>query len=641
MKGAVKFLPSIVTLVLAGLVFLSCNSRYKGASFISQLDEADAYIELGEVKEALSVLKEAEENALTSTSVLSIYKRYIKLGELEKAQKILSGAQKNFEGNDLKAIYVKYLLEKGDYDLALEESRSLSGTEYASFYAESLFECCQKRGVNALSVFEPLKVKKNKVDLSPILKKSGKKISQQITSEEFESGVFYQDLRFIPVYQDCYQSTKDGSWLINGAVLHMANGKYDSAIMLAPGTVSTQKESLFWGTVFYDACRFDESLFYLTQLPLTGKNAVLAADGFYIAGNEAESENARKIFMSECGVEFDEDGKFVSAENAISNPNVVEFLPLVYLNSGRYHHLQEDKITEYKMLDTVTEQFKDFVPGLSSFGQFAMDSTKWPKPEKIWDELRMAGLKTLGMEDYDALPKITVQDAIDKIKNASVSPELNVLKAKLENSIDSISSDEKRYASLWEFLERNAVDGKYPSEVARYAVQGMIKYGHVEDSRNLFNNYLLKNYGTPGVEFVASENCGNLSLWECETAAWFASVEGRISDAKTLYEYIIQKFSSRRPEFASVAENGSVVNSLINLGVILDGLNDSHGALELFNQAMSRTVDDLKKSEILYRIALTSNSIGDRKTAVRSLQYSLALNPRDYKAKILLKKFDE
>lgn len=629
-------------------LFVSCSSHSEGSSFISELDEIDNYIAGGDTDEALSLLHKVSKKAYSSYARIGIYKRYMTLGEKTLAEKTIVKALKKIPGNqELTAVYTQFLLRDGRTNEALERSRILSGTQYGSLYAEALLRAAKDRGDDAASVFTP--TKKYKVPKSRPPKVALAEEEKPVVPKED----FFRDQKLIPVYQDAYTGSKQTQWLRNAGVLYMKRGNYTDAVLIAPQKMDTVDDSLFWGTVYYDGGRYAESLDALLQIqniPLyTGASfdtmpleiAALEADDYYILGDEDFSQQQRERLLA--GAESYIDSYELAARNPLAPPvfdvHLASIVPAVYINSARYAHIHSDVVDEYNMLSKLVLVFPDNVPGLAAFGQFALDTMNRPQEDSLLQELRRVGLRTTRMEQDDALPKIAVQIALEKIETALKkhnAPSLVVLHEQLLDVLDREASGEERIARLWSLLEKNETGTNlYPQEVLRYAVSRFISLGDAKDAHDLFNKYMVAQYGSG---FVVSDHPQNLALWECETAAWFAAGAGNGVESRRLYEYIVDHYADRTPLLNGSGENSSLINAYVNLAVVYSSYDEDGKALDMLGKASARTVDPLKKAEILYRTAVLQSQSGDKNSAILSLKYVLQLNPAHNKARLLLRK---
>ena len=590
------------TLLFSLLSFTTCSSYATSSSFITRLDEIDSCILLSNTEDALLLLKELSKKAYSASQRLSVYKRYMTLGETKLAEKTLLKALKKLPSNeDILAVYVHFLLKNDGAEKALELSKKLIDTPYASLYAECELKCAQSRA---------------------------------------EEESYFFDLSLVPVYIAAWKGSGDGKWLINAATLCMKNESYEKALNMAPQNVNNSTEGLFWGTVFFDSEKYRRALDFLkegesfTEKSVANNSVlqeinVLASDLYYILGDEEHSEEERQNFLK--------------SMDGVQTENIEKLLPLVYINSARFSHLTADVVNEYKMLDSLVKKYPFYVPGLASYGQFAVESASRPPEDKLLAELRASGLKTLSMEKNDELPLLQVKDALEKINYALQSQDSPVLEALNQQLNDILCRGEEkkvRIARVWKFLEKNQTGPElYPPEVMNFAVCQLIALGKSDDALKIFDSYLKARYGGESKDFMAEEHYKEYLLWENEVLAW-----ERCRNAVTIpfvsreiYNYILENYEYKNSLLNTSIENTAVINSMVNLAVIQSSTGHDDDALELLNKASSRTLDSLLKASILYRMAVIMKGTSDPYSARRTLQYALQLDPTLTKARILLK----
>ena len=73
--------------------------------------------------------------------------------------------------------------------------------------------------------------------------------------------------------------------------------------------------------------------------------------------------------------------------------------------------------------------------------------------------------------------------------------------------------------------------------------------------------------------------------------------------------------------------------------MIYSSVGNKDKALELYGRAQSRATDNYMRSDIMYRLACIYDAKKDAAAAVKSLEYSLYLNPSNGNARLLLGKF--
>lgn len=639
----------ILCAVLSGPLLLSCSNSNE-SSLITQLDTVDSYIKVGETEEAFELLKKASKKAFTPYARIGVYKRFMTLGEYSYAEKTLKSAKKESpDNNEILALYTHFLLRQNRVSEALEQSRKLSGTEYSSLYAEAVLRAVEERGSDCLSVFVPKKKYKLKKLPSTADQKT---VNKELQNAKFAKHTIYRDSRMTDVYEDAWRSTKMPLWLRNSASLKMKNGTYNEVSSILPEKCLSYEDALFWGTVCYDASLYVESIGYLQQAepPLEKENsfdlrfqylpqeiAALAADCYYILGEEDASEAERQLVIS-----FVSQKLPVYTKESIP-PVLSRIAPSVYINSANYASLHEDTAGEYNMLVSLMEVFPEYAPALASFGRMALKEADKPSENWAEQELRERGLRTLKMEKEDSLPKVSIQEVLDRIKTQLTDfsdPEILVLDEQLHESLNKSLTKAEKVSHIWTFLE-NHQTGKnlYPSQIMHYAVTKLLESGAKTEARTLFEKYMNSTYSSdPQKTFEPLSQPSFLKLWEIETSAWFAADNASAAESRRLYSYIIEKFSARTPALCTSGEQNTVINAYINLAEINRQCGQYQEALDLLTKASARVMDSFKKAEIIYRMAEIHYINGNYESALLPLKYVLKLNPEHNKAQLLMNK---
>ena len=132
-----------------------------------------------------------------------------------------------------------------------------------------------------------------------------------------------------------------------------------------------------------------------------------------------------------------------------------------------------------------------------------------------------------------------------------------------------------------------------------------------------------------------------MEIWEGECAAYFALLDGNVSAARRLYEYVLFETgglhrNSARAQITSISPLSSPV-SAINLAMMYSSTGNKKDALALYGLAAGRTRESNAKADILYRTAVIQHDTGDKNGALLSLEYCLALNPTHADARLLRK----
>ena len=243
-------------------------------------------------------------------------------------------------------------------------------------------------------------------------------------------------------------------------------------------------------------------------------------------------------------------------------------------------------------------------------------------------------------------------------------------------------------AEIWRTLEKNESGlNMYPSLLVYYCVQKLISYGFIDDARTLFSNYISAKYlgakdgGENGDVPVASrenepvevkldmfggdysekseivpesvvrlafgdrvaKSVASMSIWEVELAAYFSLIDGNVSAAKRLYEFVLFESGGvvNSYDVAQSFENVSVFAtpaSAINLSMIYSSTGEFQKALSLYGLAAGKCESVALKSKILYRIAVIQFSLGNVEQAKLSIDYSLSLDPQNAEARLFRRK---
>lgn len=574
----------MAAVALPFFIFLaSCSSRSEGSSLVTRLELVDSMVASGSAQDAMKELKRLEKKAYSSYERLGIYRRYVHLGEAERAEKYMLKSLRKLQGNpELSAVYSNFLLHDNRLDEALEFSECLSSTEYSGIYAECVLR---------------------------------KALSEGMPEESF-----YGE-RFIDIYNQAWRTSREPRWLVNSASLLMMRGDSHGARSLYPGRASSEKDILFWGTVFYDSASYAESEAIL-QNGVSLESRALLCDSLFLLDFEDECHAVRTEIL-------DAVMNSGSAEDGSAVPGGISVLPLFYVNSALYEKRGENVQAEFLLAGDAVNEFPLYEPALALYAECALETLGRPGEDKVYSLIRKAGLKTLGMERNDMRPAVLIQDARNRIRlaiEAVHDPEIIVLNERLEDMLDKDSEKLQRTSRVWKLLERNQTGpAEYPEEIVRYCVLTLLQNDAHEDAGELFRNYILQKYGA---DFVWAENPGRMRLWECECAAWFSALGGDSSSCLRLYSYIAETYG----------KSDAVVRALVNLGAVYSAVGNISEALLCLNKASGLSLNAAQKAEILYRLAELQSGTGDDRSAIRSLQYALSLNENHNKARVLLKK---
>ena len=643
-RASGKFFAVLLGIAVALFSLVSCDRGESALSFKSAVDEADVYIRNNQYTDALNALKKSERFANDPMSRLGLYRRYAKIGEKARAEKTLRKAAKKFSKSpEVLAVYGNFLLRQDRISEAEKITKPLRGTRYGSVYSEAA-------------------LKKN----------SSGNLSTYLTKD------------FSAVYKDIFVGTMNTTWLVNAALVEVANGDYPAASALEEPIIRenrklTSPEALFWALVQFDAENYDACLWntnLVTNIKYTPVAASVASDCYTILD---EGEKAESVRMS-----------LISSDAQIPDSLAVNQALSDYRN-GRYKR-------SYDLLTGVLARNPEYAPALLSYGKLSWIDSQPVSMTDLEMTLRQTTLRTESMKAYDERPRFLVEDAIEKLSSVEKKYQEKFRENRGEsNIIDSIdeliverislylrnNSDlplKARTAEIWKTLEKNESGvNVYPAKLVYFAVQSLISFGYTDEARKLFMNYINARYMSSdrkdsgekpvqdSVEIdifggerrvkaevvpssVASlafgekvaENAESMSVWEIELAAYFALIDNNAETARKLYEFVLFEsggvVNSGRGSYSASFENISPlasVSSAVNLSMIYSSTGEKESARSLYGLAAGRCENPVIKSKILHRIAQTQIGLGDYKGASLSVDYSLALDPQNAEARLL------
>ncbi len=653
-----KFFAATLVFFLVSL-FVSCSSSSRSNSFFSALDSVDSFIAAGSTEDAVKDLKSLQKKAYSSYEFLAIYKRYVQLGETDCAEEILlKGLKKLPDNAELCAVYSVFLMRQNRFYDAYPYAMNLLDTKYSSINSECMLSLALDEPFNAELIFSgkgfSKKVRnaakknfeKSLKENEKILKKqkklaqkaqqkseNKKEILENQSVQSQKENIFY-DERFIPIYKNAYSASKNSRWLFNAASIYMRNGRFDDALFLYPKKIASKEDALFWTYVFYDSGVYDKSLecllqgekFFTKDFRLFEILAI-ESDNYYILEDDENCKNVRSKIISKWNEmpfsekkEFDDSKYAYSVKNALAN-NVI------------YYSLLGDDKSRYENLIAAINFFPYFEDTLALYGNFAVELSRRPPEDALLQELRRRNFKTLKMEKSDENPFVEVSDAIFRMDEAiqnGKTAKLVVAKEMLEDELHRDEIEVKSNSRVWQMLEENSgQDGNIELEIIHYAISRLMQNGNTEDAEHFFK------------KFIEKKEDSECTLWELEYKAYFSSLNQNFDEPLQRYSQIVEKYSARSPFLDCEGRNEILVNSCVNLAVIYNGTDRSEIALEMLNKALGLCNSAEKKSEILYRMASIYYTFGNLRDSVRTLQYSINLNEKNKKSRILLKRIHE
>lgn len=602
---------------------ISCSSKAKAVSMTAALDEADRYIAQGYPKDALKILASCEKKILSPMEAIGVYKRYCALDNKKAAEKVLkNNLKKNPDNLELNAVYAWFLDKAGRSDEAFKKAAALRGTNYGSLYSEYFLR-------NGAS-------------------EAGAKEQSYFLSNEMQA-----------LYVDAYNGSGDNAWLRNAALCSMKKGEYGDAAQMVPDQKKSSSDAYFWGLVFFDNKKYGEaaeSLFEASEA--LKKNEDRFADGI----SESRKVNSIEVasLLSDCYVNMGEDKAAeeirndliaqitLGAENgtAAEVGSTESLLGTMYLNSALYALQKNNDRAAYNILTFVTQKWPDNVSALIAYGNFAYNSSRRIMDDPLTKSLRDAGVVSTDMKRFDETPRVAVSDALLRMKESVArthNDALYVAALELEDKIDDSSDERTRLGRMYRVLERNATGADlYPEAIAQYAVHTLLRLDRYDEAKQMFLKYLTARYKL-GSERPFEEdlvlNLQKMSLWEVEYAGYFAAKEKNTDLTKRLYEYAVYESGFSNSYGGTEISPAAATESAVNLAMIYSSVGNKDKALELYGRAQSRSTDNYMRSDIMYRLACIYDAKKDAAAAVKSLEYSLYLNPSNGNARLLLGKF--
>lgn len=558
-------------LILASLLFTGCVRSSYNKNFTLRLALADGYIAQNEVGDALSALKKAQKNAFSVAQRLSVIKRYQKLGASDLAEKFLITSMKKLPGSpELAAVYVQAMLKKGDLEAAAQYAPKLKDTWFDSLYVET-------------------------------------------TLRQVDSSSLFYDSRFSDMYQSAYRTTGDERWLRNSAALLAAQGSLKDAARLHPGVYSVHEEPYFWVLLDYDAENYNRAIegcnFIMENMPEQREAASLICSDAWLQTGDYERANDWWLSQLDPG----------QKDRAAA---------VIYKNAAHYAVLQNDPETACRLLIEVTDSYPEYVPALVAYVNFAIAGDT---EQKAWEAsnsaFRNSSLKTLAMEEHDAIPRIPLEDAMQKLEQSLAehySPELLVEYTLVCWQMQDTDED-RCLSELWSLLEKTRLSDRYEPYMVRWAVSWLCAHHNETAAADLFTEHLIASHGPE----LPLAYINEMEDWECELSAWFALRRGDYETALQLYEHRLNERETLPDE-----------SVLMNCAAVYTVEHNYIKALDVYS-ALAPSIDDpVTLSEVQYRIGAIQYDMHEKRNALLSLAYSVKLNPDNHRARLLLKQIE-
>ena len=604
-----------VAAIFLQAIFISCSKNVTQYSVTSALDQIDALINQNQYKEAEKELGKLEKNAFGAWTSIGIFRRYSRMSLLEKAEKsIVQAIKANPENLELNAVYTNFLLKQNRIPEAVKAGKILQGTKYGSIYSESILK-------DTLSKFENDKIK-----------------------EVFNSIDYY------PVYYDAYRGTKDNAWLRNCALLKLSSGAFADACKIKPAEIYGAEDAYFWALVTYDGNCFADSVNYAElakklypvttgkkRQKLSSEKIVSLIGDSYLALNDVEkAEEVRSEYLTSIK-------KSKGYWNLGENSEEETYLPIMFVNSAKWAKDNNELEKCAELLRFCVDNWKDYVPGLIGYADFAYNSSLVRKEDSETMELRDAGLATLEMEKYDNRAKLPLSDAVFRIEESLKRVKnslLYIVRLDLKYKTEPNFSEKQKKADIWRILEENMLKPSvYEENLFDYAENFFLTTKNYDDAWKLFYKYIANKYS------IKADNTfwdglilkiHEISQKELEYAAYFATLSLRINDSLCLYESAVFESGNKNQISALVDDK-----SCANLAMIYYSVGNKNDALDLYGRITGRTTDIYLRSLAMYRMALIYYKDDDIKNARRCAEYAVSLNKKNTEARFLLAKIKQ
>ena len=459
------------------------------------------------------------------------------------------------------------------------------------------------------------------------------------------------NFEFLPLYVDAYQTTKNDSWLINAAVLYALEGSLADAAGLAPGVATSAREALFWGAVLLDAgdpraaseyFEAAKQLFaYMDpyEADASGRALLdlLRADSFIRQGNTAR---AGEIWLSRA----DKD----------DTPGIV------FYNLAQKAKAEKDYNAWYGFVMECVKRDGESSYALEAYADYALNQLP-SAGTGLADNLKATGLASRGMAMHNAIPRVPLEDAAFRLKNALLqtkSAESYTTYLRFLLAVQAVQGTDSFAASkdasplknknpvvlgkdswLWDALEENLnPDAGYPDELMRFAFFYLLSRGQFNDAKRTYGFYFAKRNKRPLDEEAAAELMPRLASWECEALAWLFSQNSAALSLR-LYEYLYGGgLKEASPDSALTASYEPPFEVIVNLAEMYIARGEKKRALDLFQHALSYESEQGRKAELLYRLADFQYASGDAKQALLNVEYCLLLDSGHRAARVLQKK---
>lgn len=379
--------------VLFAIVFAGCNKKSVAVSFAGNVDQVDAYIDAGNIKEANELLKKVAKTASGATEWFSVYKRYVRIGDVAEAGKIIKKAYtKQPNQPEVVAVYAHFLLTQNKLEAAEKIASRLEGTAYGSILTE---------------------------------------IRLRLAGNDND----YLKREFVQTFRDAAYTTGDNSYLRNAAVIEAYNGFINEALQLHPHGALSDNDKIFWATISFDAGNFTQSYIDLSSVENTPEVLLLQADAAMYLNEQKAAYTLWKRVLD----------------------TAPDFSPIPYYNLSHYAYLNDLQVERGLTIVEMVSRFPAYMPGIAAYGNYAYDVNHRVPEDEITAAVRRAGFKSLRMEELDEMPVVPVEDALakmDAIIEETNDPYMLVEKLKLQWK-NSEKNNEEKLIDVWYNLEKN------------------------------------------------------------------------------------------------------------------------------------------------------------------------------------------
>ena len=572
----------------------------------------DIQIAENQFADAVKQLKKIEKQTYDVWSYIGIYKRYAQIGEDKLAEKLLKKAiKKNSHNPELIAIYSTFLLRQNRLEEAKKLAEELHGTKYGSVYSEAALKLAMQG----------------------------------------ETADFYKDPKYYSIYYDAYRGSLNPIWVRNCAIFNLKDGRFDGAAALVPPSFADADDAYFWALVLFDSGKYYEAISalevsssYLADYPDTAsrkifrtseiKQVALESDA-YMAVSEMESAEAKR---QELICKLDNIDKL--------SPDDENLLSIIVVNSAVWAKNQYDDDSCADLLFYSVNRWPDNVAALILYSDFAYNSNLEREESMEIKNLRQNGISSVSMEKYDNRRKIPMSDAVYRLEQAmerTKDPYLAIARLDLKYKTDNSFTVKDKTADLWLQMENNYTEEeKYQMLLVQYVLSFLLKTNQKDDARELFTKYVSNTYSFNPKEDFWTQVGKNLSVMDertAEFAAWFATDEKKFDEALRIYEYCV--YESGGILYEGIVSPLVSTASCMNLADIYFSTGKKDKALDLYGKAAGRESKNYLRSDVFYRIASIYYAGGDKKNALRSVEYAILLYPNNARASLLKEKITQ